>query len=210
MKKAWEKRPGGRLVSADEIGPVPEPFRRPLICEFCDSAVGPVRGYKNVPNLFRLLKGTLHQPGCALNPTEFIQGIARGSHGLAHVTDQGLLRLELPEHIDAMPPFTAPDDETGPDGPVRKRDTTTVRPYLPPAITSAAKIARFLQMHGFDPKTVDRFRVKPHTCGCPCPGGCLRARWLRRDLSARREGVRGHSVDQLSVLLSGRSAMLCR
>jgi hypothetical protein len=164
MKNAREKRPNGwgRLVSADEIGPVPETFKRPLACEFCDSAVGPVRGYKTVPNLFRLLKGTLHQPGCALNPTEFIRGIAHGSHGLAHVTDRGILRLELPERIDAMPPFPPPDDETGPDAPVRKRDTTTVRPYLPPAITSAAKIARFLQMHGFDPDTVDRFRVKPH------------------------------------------------
>lgn len=164
MKNAREKRPNGpgRLVPADEIGPVPETFKRPLICEFCTSAVGPVRGYKNVPSLFRLLKGTLHQPGCALNPTEFIRGIAHGSHGLAHVTDRGILRLELPERIDAMPPFPPPDDETGPDAPVRKRDTTTVRPYLPPAITNAAKIARFLQMHGFDPDTVDRFRVKPH------------------------------------------------
>ncbi|MFE0198493.1 hypothetical protein ACFW0I_22475 [[Kitasatospora] papulosa] len=64
-----------------------------------------------------------------------------------------------------MPPFPPPDDETGPDDPVRQRDTTTVRPYLPPAIASAAKIARFLQMHGFDPDTVDRFRVKRHGNG---------------------------------------------
>ncbi|MEJ8632305.1 hypothetical protein [Streptomyces sp. MS2.AVA.5] len=164
MKKAREKRPHGpgRFVSAEEIGPVAETFRRPLICEFCDSVVGPVRGYKNVPSLFRLLRGTVHQPGCALNPTEFIQGVAHGSHGLAHVTDRGVLRLELPEHIDAMPPFPPSDDLTGPDDPIRKRDITTVRPYLPPAITSAAKIARFLQMHGFDPDTVDRFRVRPH------------------------------------------------
>ncbi|MFD5428266.1 hypothetical protein [Streptomyces sp. NPDC127084] len=164
MKNAREKRPhgSGRRVSADEIGPVPETFRRPLICEFCTSAVGPVRGYKTVPNLFRLNKGTLHQPECALNPTEFVQGIARGSHGLAHVTDQGILRLELPEQIDAIPPQPPMGADTDPDGPVRQRDTTTVRPYLPPAITSAAKIARFLQMHGFDPDTVERFRIKPH------------------------------------------------
>ncbi|MEU3339199.1 hypothetical protein [Streptomyces sp. NPDC006668] len=47
-------------------------------------------------------------------------------------------------------------------GVFRARDTTTVRPCLPPAVTSAAKIARFLQMHGFNPKVVGRFRVNPH------------------------------------------------
>ncbi|MFE4540256.1 hypothetical protein ACFRKB_35185 [Streptomyces scopuliridis] len=164
MKNAREKRPHGpgRLVSAGEIGPEPETFQRPLICQFCVSPVGPVRGYKTVPNLFRLLKGALHEPGCELNPTEFIQDIARGSHGLAHITDQKFLRLELPERIDAMPPYSDPNSASAPEDPVRKRDTTTVRPYLPPAITSAAKIARFLQLHGFNPDTVSRFRVKPH------------------------------------------------
>lgn len=161
MDKAREKRTG-RPVSAEEIGPDPEPFERPLICPHCDSIVEPVRGYKSVPSLFRLAKGTSHESGCLLNPTEVIQSIAHGSHGLAHVTDDGLLRLELPADISAMPPWpTTPGDDMDADV-IRTHDTTTVRPYLPPAITSAAKIARFLQMHGFDPKVVDRFRVKPH------------------------------------------------
>lgn len=161
MDKARERRTH-RPVLAEEIGPDPEPFERPLICPHCDSIVEPVRGYKNVPSLFRLAKSTSHQAGCLLNPTEVIESIARGSHGLAHVTDDGLLRLELPADISALPPWpTVPVDGTD-TGVIRTRDTTTVRPYLPPAITSAAKIARFLQMHGFDPKVVERFRVKPH------------------------------------------------
>ncbi|MFF7764162.1 hypothetical protein [Streptomyces griseorubiginosus] len=161
MDKAREQRTG-RPVSAEEIGPDPEPFERPLICPHCNSTVQPVRGYKNVPGLFRLAKGTSHEAGCLLNPTEVIQSIAHGSHGLAHVTADGLLRLELPADISALPPWpTVPADDTDTDV-VRTHDMTTVRPYLPPAITSAAKIARFLQMHGFDPKVVDRFRVKPH------------------------------------------------
>ncbi|MFI6658187.1 hypothetical protein ACIBL8_21990 [Streptomyces sp. NPDC050523] len=161
MDKAREKRTR-RPVLAEEIGPAPEPFERPLICPICDSVVEPVRGYKTVPSLFRLAKGANHESGCLLNPTEVIESIARGSHGLAHVTDEGLLRLELPADISALPPWPITQIDDAGTGVVRTRETTTVRPYLPPAITSAAKIARFLQLHGFDPKVVDRFRVKPH------------------------------------------------
>ncbi|MFB8441187.1 hypothetical protein ACFC7A_19290 [Streptomyces niveus] len=162
MRSAREQR-SGRPVSAEEIGSKPETFESPLICEFCDSIVEPVRGYKTVPALFRLRRNLLHQPRCALNPTEIINDIARGSHGLAHVTEQGLLRLELPADLISIPPHTPePGDEPHPDATLIKHDTTTVRPFLPPAITSAAKIARFLQMHDFDPKIVERFRVKPH------------------------------------------------
>ncbi|MGW0651160.1 hypothetical protein ACWD4T_20520 [Streptomyces umbrinus] len=161
MDKARVQRTD-RPVLAEEIGPDPEPFERPLICPICSSVVEPVRGYKSVPSLFRLAKGISHESGCLLNPTEVIESIAHGSHGLAHVTDEGLLRLELPADISALPPWpTVPIDATD-TGVVRTRDTTTVRPYLPPAITSAAKIARFLQLHGMDPKVVERFRVKPH------------------------------------------------
>ncbi|MFG2979624.1 hypothetical protein ACGFYY_42395, partial [Streptomyces sp. NPDC048331] len=58
-----------------------------------------------------------------------------------------------------------PDEPTGTgtESVVRTRNVTTVRPKLPPAITSAAKIARFLQMHGFDPKIVKKFQVRPHS-----------------------------------------------
>lgn len=62
MDKAREQRTG-RPVSAGEIGPDPEPFGRPLICPVCDSIVEPVRGYKNVPSLFRLTK--VRFPRCA-------------------------------------------------------------------------------------------------------------------------------------------------
>ncbi|MFG2987989.1 hypothetical protein ACGFZK_01500 [Streptomyces sp. NPDC048257] len=77
--------------------------------------------------------------------------MARDSHGLAHV-DQGILRLELPSDLSGAP---GPDEPTGtgPDSVVRTRNITTVRPKLPPAITSAAKIARFLQMHASTPRS---------------------------------------------------------
>lgn len=163
MRTARELLPDGtigRTVSAEEIGPDPEPFRRPLICDLCMTGVLPVRGYKTVPSLFRLGSGLQHEAGCDLNPTEVIDSIARDSHGLAHV-DQGILRLELPSDLSGAP---GPDEPTGtgPDSVVRTRNITTVRPKLPPAITSAAKIARFLQMHGFDPKIVKKFKVRPH------------------------------------------------
>lgn len=163
MRTARELLPDGtigRTVSAEEIGPDPEPFRRPLICDLCMTGVLPVRGYKTVPSLFRLGPGLQHEAGCDLNPTEVIDSIARDSHGLAHV-DQGILRLELPVDLSGS---SGPDDPTGtgPDSIVRTRNITTVRPHLPPAITSAAKIARFLQMHGFDPKIVKKFKVRPH------------------------------------------------
>lgn len=161
MRSAREQR-SGRPVSAEEIGSKPETFESPLICEFCDSVVEPVRGYKTVPALFRLRRNLLHEPRCALNPTEVINDIARGSHGLAHITEQGLLRLELPADLTSVPPTPAPGDGPDPGATFIKHATTTVRPFLPPAITSAAKIARFLQMHDFDPKIVGRFRVKPH------------------------------------------------
>lgn len=162
MRSAREQH-SGRHVQAEEIGSKPETFVGPLICEFCDSVVEPVRGYKQVPALFRLRRNLLHEPRCALNPTEVINDIARGSHGLAHVTEKGLLRLELPADLTSIPPH-APvlGDEPDLDATIIKHDTATVRPFLPPAITSAAKIARFLQMHDFDPKIVERFRVKPH------------------------------------------------
>ncbi len=132
MDKAREQRTGRRVL-ADQIGPPPEPFERPLICPICASAVEPVRGYKNVPALFRLARGSSHEAGCLLNPTEVIHSIAHGSHGLAHVTDDGLLRLEVPSDISSLPPWPTPIDAS----PAPTRDTTTVRPYLPPAITSA-------------------------------------------------------------------------
>ncbi|MBL1086725.1 hypothetical protein JK359_33000 [Streptomyces actinomycinicus] len=206
MDKAREQRTG-RLVPAEEIGPDPEPFERPLICLHCDSVVEPVRGYKSVPSLFRLAKGTSHEAGCLLNPTEVIQSIAHGSHGLAHVTDDGLLRLELPADISALPPWpTMPIDDTDTDV-VRTHNTTTVRPYLPPAITSAAKIARFLHMHGFDPKVVERFRVKPHGqrpilwgrfCYSPRTYADLYQRCARREPISHPIAVHGtvHSIAQ--------------
>ncbi|MFJ2008024.1 hypothetical protein [Streptomyces chartreusis] len=206
MDKAREQRTR-RPVSAEEIGPDPEPFERPLICPVCDSIVEPVRGYKSVPSLFRLAKGTSHEAGCLLNPTEVIESIAHGSHGLAHVTDDGLLRLELPADISALPPWPTPPIDEADIGVIRVRDTTTVRPYLPPAITSAAKIARFLQLHGFDPKIVDRFRVKPHGqslirwdrfCYSPRTYADLYLRCARREPISHPIAVHGtvHSVAQ--------------
>jgi len=162
MHRAREKK-SKRDVFARQIGQQPEPFTRPLCCWKCEGAAVAVNGYSRlgtaVPSHFRLAPKTEHEGTCPLNPTSVINGIAHGSHGLAQVDDGGILRLTLPEDLTTAPPAPTPGDADPAD--VIQRTTTTVRPLLPPAINSAAKIARFLQLHDFDPDIVRRFKVQP-------------------------------------------------
>ncbi|GGR46091.1 hypothetical protein GCM10010219_59630 [Streptomyces netropsis] len=51
------------------------------------------------PAHYRLWQHTKHDLGCPLDPTAVIEHIAHGSHGLATVDEQGILRLNLPEKL---------------------------------------------------------------------------------------------------------------
>ncbi|MFJ8677315.1 hypothetical protein [Streptomyces sp. NPDC093589] len=109
---------------------------------------------------FRLAPSTEHEAECPLNPTTVAEHIAHGSQGLADVDERGILRLNLPEKLTDTPPGPHDDDPAGTE---RVRHTVrTVHPLLPPAVATAAAIARFLQLHEFDPEIVRRFKVRPH------------------------------------------------
>ncbi|MFD3422595.1 hypothetical protein [Streptomyces decoyicus] len=114
-----------------------------------------------MPAQFRLAPNTEHEADCPLNATTVAEHIAHGSRGLADVDERGILRLNLPEKLTDGAPV--PDDGDDPAAVDRVRHTVrTVRPLLPPAVATAAAIARFLQLHEFDPEIVRRFKVRPH------------------------------------------------
>lgn len=171
MHRAREEK-SGRHVFRHHIGPdgPPHQFSGSLVCWKCTAPFVAVKRHKNkgadVQAQFRLAPKTEHDGDCPLNPTLVTQHIAHGSHGLAHVDEQGILRLNLPENLTDVP-IAPPDDEAIGDDVVR-HSVTTVRPLLPPAITSAAKIAMLLHLHDFEEKLVDRFKVRPHN-GRPIP-----------------------------------------
>ena len=167
----------GRTVSAREIGLEPEPFTRPLHCPHCPHEVHTTRAYpKHSPKgraftvsaHFYLAKekdGTPaeHDPSCPLRASHSITTIARRSHGLAELRGGGLLlRLVLPKTTDPSAP-AAPLPGAAvtppPDNPLQHR-IRSVEPVLPPALTSAARIAQLLALYGHDPDTVECFTVK--------------------------------------------------
>ncbi|MFI1839769.1 hypothetical protein [Streptomyces olivaceoviridis] len=152
-----------RDVFRHHIGP-PHQFSGDLICWKCTAAFVAVRAHTNkgapVQAQYRLAPKTEHDSDCPLNPTVVTNHIAHGSHGLAEADDRGILRLNLPENISAVPTTGPDDDVTGQDA--VRHTVATVRPLLPPAVNSAAKIAQFLQMHDFDKDIVDRFKIRPH------------------------------------------------
>ncbi|MFE9559246.1 hypothetical protein ACFYOD_38180 [Streptomyces sp. NPDC006703] len=115
------------------------------------------------PAHYRLWQHTKHDVGCPLDPTAIIEHIAHGSHGLATVDEQGILRLNLPEKLTDIPPLDSDGDAV--PGDVVTNTTTTVNPLLPPAVNSAVQIARFLQPHDFDDDIVKRFKVQTHQGG---------------------------------------------
>ena len=139
-----------RHVYRHHIGP-PHQFSGDLICWKCTAPFVPVRAHTNkgapVQAQFRLAPKTEHTSDCPLNPTLVSSHIAHGSHGLADVDDKGILRLNLPADITHVPPPAAGDEVSDQD--VVRHTITTVRPLLPPAVNSAAKIAQFLQLHDF-------------------------------------------------------------
>ncbi|MFE2693736.1 hypothetical protein [Streptomyces mirabilis] len=165
MHRAREEKTG-RHVFRHHIGPdgPPHQFSGPLVCWKCTAPFVPVRKHKNkgadVQAQFRLAPKSEHDVECPLNPTLVSKHIAHGSHGLAEVDEQGILRLNLPENLTDLPPAAPDDDEVGED--VVRHSVTTVRPLLPPAVNSAAKIAMLLHIHDFETKIVDRFKVRPH------------------------------------------------
>lgn len=167
MHRAREKDTG-RDVYLRHIGPPPT-FSGPLMRWQCTAPYHAVRGYTQgsgttVRPKFRLAPGAEHDADCPLNPTSMTAHIARGSHGLAEVDAQGVLRLALPADLADAPPDAPAGEEPRP---VAVRHTVrTVRPLLPPAVNSAAKIAQVLQAHGND--LADRFTVQPHG-GRPIP-----------------------------------------
>ncbi|OEV09237.1 hypothetical protein [Streptomyces nanshensis] len=162
MHRARE-RTTQRDVFRRHIGP-PHQFADELICWKCEAPVVAVKEHHRqgavVKAQFRLAPSTEHDAHCPLNPTLVSERIARGSHGLAEVTARGLLRLNLPERLTDTPPY-ADDQQPHAQDQVRHTVTTT-RPWLPPAVGSAAAIAQFLQLHDFDPEIMSRFTVRPH------------------------------------------------
>ncbi|MEV5567873.1 hypothetical protein AB0L54_34220, partial [Streptomyces sp. NPDC052196] len=165
MHRAREKE-SGRDVFRRHIGLPGEPHQLAgeLICWKCQARVGPVRKGTRLgterPAHYRLWQHTKHDVGCPLDPTATIEHIAHGSHGLATVDEQGILRLNLPEKLTDIPPLDLDGDAVPED--VVTNTTTTVNPLLPPAVNSAVQIARFLQLHDFDDDIVKRFKVQTH------------------------------------------------
>lgn len=141
----------------------PRPFTPPLTCFGCSrpaSIVEPhVRSGHRVSAHLRLYEG--HDAGCELNPARVIEGIARGSRGLATVGSDGTLRLtvpaqEAPYQRPANEPLTADSPEGEEEAAVR---ITTVQPWLPPALNSAARVVQFLRRCDFDSEIAEMFTL---------------------------------------------------
>lgn len=154
----------GQRVRPYMIDERPCPFVTPLKCGFCSQPVHSVPSHTRegepVNAYFRLFSGGEHDADCDLHPTRVLQEIARGSHGLASVGDDGILRLTIPDQ-DTPAPEPPDDSDEDRDGDAEKTALriTTTTPWLPPALGSAVKIARFLRQCDFDPDAVRRFKV---------------------------------------------------
>ncbi|TGA97452.1 hypothetical protein [Streptomyces sp. MZ04] len=162
MHRAREKETN-RDVFRQHIGP-PHDFTGDLICWKCTAPFGPVRAHVRLGNpvqaQYRLLVSE-HDATCPLNPDTVTQHIAHGSHGLADADARGILRLNLPRQLDEVPQPVRPDEDVAGIDVVR-HTVTTVKPLLPPAVSTAAKIAQFLQLHDMEEEITSRFLVRPH------------------------------------------------
>ncbi|KOU43253.1 hypothetical protein [Streptomyces sp. WM6378] len=141
----------------------PWPFVEPLKCSACTRPVSIVPTYlrrgSRVSAHFRLHEG--HDEGCPLNPTRIMNNIAFGSHGLAKVMKNGTLRLTIPAHDPpTSPASTGIGGEPEDDEERTLLRVTTVRPWLPPALNSAVKVAQFLRRCDFDPDLAELFTVE--------------------------------------------------
>lgn len=152
-------------VFRHDIGP-PHSFAGDLICWKCPAPVVAVRKYRRlgapVKAQYRLAPQAEHTPTCPLNPAAISDHIAHGSHGLAEVGNHGILRLNLPEGLNHFPPDNGEEADDQVTDTTEQHKVTTVRPLLPPAVNSAAKIVQFLQLHDFDHEIIGRFKIRLH------------------------------------------------
>ncbi|WP_181009020.1 hypothetical protein [Streptomyces sp. SM12] len=113
-----------------------------------------------------------HLAPCPLRTDHTVHDIARSSQGLAELRSGGLqLRLVLAATTDTRAPFLPPPGSpllTPPADPVNLK-IHSVDPALPPAVTSAARIAQLLALYGDDPENVERFTVKHPGLRTPVP-----------------------------------------
>ncbi|MEV6461527.1 hypothetical protein AB0M66_23195 [Streptomyces albidoflavus] len=187
LRQARDKT--GRLITARQIGQRPEPFERPLRCPYCEHEVTaqpeqPRVSTKGKPFTraahFALAKEkeegrtAEHLPGCPLRTDHTVHAIARRSQGLAELRDGGLrLRLVLAATSDSKTPLQPPAGSPllpPPADPVSLK-VRSVEPVLPPAVTSAARIAQLLALYGHDPADVARITVKHPGLREPVPWG---------------------------------------
>jgi hypothetical protein len=159
---AKAKDRNGKPVYGWMLRQQPWPFVEPLQCYSCTRPVSIVPGYLRrgspVSAHFRLHEG--HDAGCPLNPTRIVTEIALGSQGLAKVRKDGTLRLTIPAQDPPSPPVSLPAGAESEDDERTALRITTVRPWLPPALNSAVKIAQFLRRCDFDPDIAELFTVE--------------------------------------------------
>ncbi|GAA0454109.1 hypothetical protein [Streptomyces olivaceiscleroticus] len=138
----------------------PQPFVKPLRCFFCTRPVVANPGSHRQPPYMRLKEGRRHDPDCELDPTRVIHAIARGSHRLASVQPDGTLRLVMPDETTVgRTADKETDDAKDSDGERAALDIHTRRPWLPPALNNAVKVARFLRQCDFDDQLARRFTL---------------------------------------------------
>ncbi|WP_274036351.1 hypothetical protein [Streptomyces sp. MMBL 11-1] len=185
LQQARDKH--GRVISARQIGQKPEPFTRPLRCPYCEHEVvaqpeQPRISPKGKPFTrgahFALAKEkekgrtAEHLAPCPLRTDHTVHAIARKSQGLAQLRSGGLqLRLVLAPTSDTKAPLLPPAGApllAPPAGPVNLK-IHSVDPELPPAVTSAARIAQLLALYGNDPEDVEHFTVKHPGLRTPVP-----------------------------------------
>ena len=153
----------GARVGVAAIDLDPQPFTKPLRCEWCTTAVRAVRSHTStragrpfpVKGHFSLIgraaQEAHHDDGCRLNPVDALAHIVRDSDDLAQALPDGRLRLILPDADSAAPtppdPLAAP---TVPDGAGTALHIHGRQPRLTAVVTAAAKVAQLLQLHTDD------------------------------------------------------------
>lgn len=176
----------GNTISARQIGQHPEPFTRPLTCAYCNHEVTTQPEQHRISSLgkpytrsahFALAKEkdgqpAEHLPHCPLRTDHTLHAIARRSEGLAQLHGDRLqLRLVLAATTDTklgqQPPIGGPVLPPHPD-PANIAIHTT-EPPLPPAVTSAVRIAQLLALHGNDPDHLTHITVKHPGLRTPIP-----------------------------------------
>ncbi|MFI0742730.1 hypothetical protein ACH4PU_32310 [Streptomyces sp. NPDC021100] len=181
MQQAWDDGTE-KLISASQLNDVPKPYTGKLSCPHCHHPVRAVPEHastsKNgkpytVSAHFALQsekrepgqpeRKAEHRPGCPLRPVETLVDIARHSGGLAEVDGDRLeLRLVITETTNskrALLPAPGAPLQPPPARPVR-REVVSRQPSLAPAVTSAARIAKFLALYENAPATARQFTVR--------------------------------------------------